>query len=59
MNENDLIYTFAKENMISASGLLSLMMPQASGVGIGVKGLDGRYQLANKAMETLLGKSAE
>jgi diguanylate cyclase (GGDEF)-like protein/hemerythrin-like metal-binding protein/PAS domain S-box-containing protein len=59
MNENDLIYSFAKEHMIRASGLLSLMMPQTPGVGIGIKGLDGRYQLANKAMETLFGKSAE
>lgn len=59
MNEYELIYSFAKEHMIRASGLLSLMMPQTPGVGIGVKGLDGRYQLANKAMETLLGKSSE
>lgn len=59
MNENDLIYSFAKEHVIRASGLLSLLMPQTSGVGIVVKGLDGRYQLANKAMESLLGKSSE
>ena len=58
MNENNLIYTLAKEHMARASGLLSLLIPQTSGVGIGVKGLDGRYQLVNKAMETLLGKSA-
>jgi diguanylate cyclase (GGDEF)-like protein/PAS domain S-box-containing protein len=59
MNDDKLIYTFAKEHVIRASGLLSLLMPQTSGVGIGVKGLDGRYQLANHAMEALLGKSAE
>jgi len=59
MNENDLIYAFAKEHMTRASGLLSLMMPQTPGVGIGVKGLNGRYQLANKTMETLFGKSTE
>ena len=59
MNQDELIYNFAKEHVIRASGLLSLLMPQTSGVGIGVKGLDGRYQLANKAMETLFGKSAE
>jgi len=59
MNESDLIATFATEQMIRASGLLSLLMPQAAGVGIGVKGLDGRYQLANKAMEALTGRRAE
>jgi diguanylate cyclase (GGDEF)-like protein/hemerythrin-like metal-binding protein len=34
-------------------------MSQTSGIGIGIKGLDGRYQLTNKTMETLVGKSAE
>lgn len=58
MNEHNLIYTLAKEYMTRASNLLSLLMPQTSGVGIGVKGLDGRYQLANRAMEALLGKNA-
>ncbi len=54
MENSDLINAFAKEQVIRASGLLSLLMPQASGIGIGVKGLDGRYLLANKAMESLL-----
>lgn len=52
------MYTFAKEHVIRASGLLSLLMPQTSGVGIGVKGLDGRYELSNLAMEALLGKTS-
>src|SRR5664279_3875533 len=30
-----------------------------SGIGIGVKSLDGRYRLTNQTMETLVGKSAE
>ena len=59
MSENELLDTFAKEHVIRASGLLSLLMPQTSGVGLGLKGLDGRYQLVNRVMETLLGKSAE
>ncbi len=58
MNDRDLICAFAKEHVIRASGLLSLLMPQASGVGIGVKGLDGRYQMVNTVMETLFNKSA-
>jgi hypothetical protein len=48
-----------KKASFGASGLLSLLMSQTSGIGIGVKGLDGRYQLTNKTMETLVGKSAE
>jgi diguanylate cyclase (GGDEF)-like protein/hemerythrin-like metal-binding protein len=59
MNESDLINSFTKKHKITPSGLLSLMMPKTSGVGIGIKALDGRYQLANKTMETLFGKSAE
>ena len=59
MSENTLIDTFAKEHLIRASGLLSLLMPQTSGVGIGVKGLDGHYLLVNRAMETLFGKGIE
>ena len=48
-----------KQASFGASGLLSLLASQTSGIGIGVKGLDGRYQRTNQAMETLLGKSAE
>ena len=59
MHENDGISRVTKEQMVSASALLALLMPQASGVGIGIKDLDGRYQLANKAMETLFGKGAD
>ncbi|WP_301102372.1 diguanylate cyclase [Propionivibrio sp.] len=59
MNKAELSYTFAKEHVIRASALLSLLMPQASGIGIGVKGLDGRYLLVSKALETLFGKSLE
>ena len=58
MTENETIQSLAKEHVICASGLLSLLMPQTSGVGIGIKGLDGRYQVANPALETLFGKSA-
>jgi len=40
MNENDLIYSFAKEHVIRASGLVALMMPQTLGAGIAVKAMD-------------------
>ncbi|MFZ4481221.1 MAG: diguanylate cyclase [Rhodoferax sp.] len=59
MNENDLIYSFAREHVIQASGLVALLMPQTFDVPMGVKGLDGRYRLANKAMQDLLNMSAE
>lgn len=59
MNDNNLIQGQAEEHVIRASGLLSLLMPQASGVGIAVKGLDGRYRMINKAIETLFGKSTK
>ncbi len=59
MRENELAHTFAKEHVIRASGLLSLLMPQASGLGICVKDMDGRYQLANDAMEALFGISVD
>jgi len=59
MSNGNQVYTFTEGQVIRASGLLSLLMQQASGVGIGLKGLDGRYQLANQTMEALFGKSAE
>lgn len=59
MIENDLIYNFARQHGIGASGLVAMLMPQTFGAGIGVKSLDGRYQLANKAMENLLCGSAQ
>ncbi len=59
MREKELIHTFAKEHVIRASGLLSLLMPQASGLGICVKDMGGRYQLANDAMEALFGISVD
>lgn len=58
MKQHELLYGIAKEHVIRASGLLSLLMPGTSGVGIGVKGLDGRYQLTNQAMESLIGRNA-
>ena len=57
MDENDLINALAKEHMVRASGLLALLMPPNSGIAFAIKGLEGRYQLVNKAMETLLGKN--
>lgn len=59
MNENDLIYSFAKEHVIRPSGLVALMMPQTLGAGIAVKTVDGRYLLVNQAMQKFFKKSFE
>ena len=59
MHADDLNHALFEEQVIRAPGLLSLLMPRTSGVAIGVKRLDGHYQLANKAMEKLFGKSAD
>ena len=58
MNENDLIYHFAKEHVIQASGLVALLMPQTFGLAMAVKSLNGRYLLSNKAMQDLFNRSA-
>ena len=58
MYETDLIYNFANAHAIRPSGLVSLMMPQTLGAGIGVKSLNGRYLLVNQAMERFFNKSA-
>ncbi|HRD93850.1 MAG TPA: diguanylate cyclase [Accumulibacter sp.] len=55
MNEDDLIQTtLADDGVIQMAGLLPLLMHVGGGVGFGVKGLDGRYRLANPVMERLL-----
>ncbi|WP_186406630.1 diguanylate cyclase [Candidatus Accumulibacter aalborgensis] len=54
MNENDLIQAIASDGIIRVAGLLSLLMPESGGVGFGVKGLDGRYRLANRMLDRLL-----
>ena len=59
MNSNDLIYHFANENVLQASGLVSLLLTQNFGIGIAVKGLDGRYRLVNSVMEEILEQRAE
>ncbi|MDI1244830.1 MAG: diguanylate cyclase [Rhodoferax sp.] len=59
MNENDLIYGFAKEHVIEASGLIALMLPQTFGAGIAVKAMDGRYKLVNQAMQSYFRKTSE
>lgn len=59
MKENDLNELLAKDGMIPVSGLLTLMMPGGDGLGFGVKGLDGRYQLGNRMMTQLLHPGAE
>ncbi len=51
--------TLFEKASFGVSGVPSLLFSQPAGIGIGIKSLDGRYQLANKTMETLLGKSAE
>ncbi|MDD5031007.1 MAG: bacteriohemerythrin [Rhodoferax sp.] len=59
MNENDLIYQFAKENVIQPSGLIALMMPQTFGAGIAIKAMDGRYKLVNRVMQSYFDKTFE
>jgi diguanylate cyclase (GGDEF)-like protein/hemerythrin-like metal-binding protein len=49
---------FRQQASDEASDLLSLLS-KSNGFGIAVKGLDGRYQLTNTRMQTLVGKSAE
>ena len=56
MNENELTHAIAREHVNLASGLLSLMVPQSAGAGVGLKGLDGRYRIANLALEALAGQ---
>lgn len=43
--------------VIPMAALLALLMPSSAAVGFAVKGLDGRYQLSNQAIERLLGRS--
>jgi len=59
MKENELNEILARDGMIPMSGLLALMMPSGEGLGFGVKGLDGRYQLGNRVMTRLLHPGAE
>lgn len=59
MIENDPIAIFAKEHLIPVSGLVALLMPQTFGAGIGVKGLDGRYRVVNKAMQEVFDQGVE
>ena len=49
----------SRRRSFGVSGVPSLLFSQPAGIGIGIKSLDGRYQLVNKTMETLVGKSAE
>jgi diguanylate cyclase (GGDEF)-like protein/hemerythrin-like metal-binding protein len=59
MNDADLLHNFARDHVIRPSDLLSQLVPRATTVGIAVKGLDGRYRITNKVMESLFGRSAE
>lgn len=59
MNENNLIYSFAKAHVIQASGLIALMMPQTLGAGVAVKAMDGRYKLVNQVMQSYFSKTSQ
>ena len=59
MNENDLIYSFARAHVIQTSSLIALMMPQTFGAGIAVKTMDGRYKLVNQVMQSYFNKTFE
>lgn len=57
MNENELTHAIARDHVNLASGLLAMMVPQASGAGIGLKELDGHYRLTNPLLESLAGQA--
>lgn len=52
-------YAVTKQHTLSAPGHLPLLMPKESGiVGIAIKGLQGRYRLVNRAMESMFERRA-
>jgi len=59
MNDNTLILRFAKDHAIQISGLIALLLPQLLGAGMAIKGIDGRYQLANQALLDCFDKTHE
>lgn len=59
MTNDRLIRTLARDGVIHMGGLLPLLMPASANIGFGVKGLDGRYRLANHEMQRLLGNGGE
>ncbi len=59
MNQASPRHPINEAAVIRASGLASLQMPHAADIGTSVKAIDGRYQLVNKAMASLLGKAME
>ncbi len=44
---------------IPTAGLWSWLAPGVTGIGFGIKGLDGRYRVANQALERLLCSGAD
>ncbi|WP_313953690.1 diguanylate cyclase, partial [Accumulibacter sp.] len=56
MIDDELLPALGKGGLVQAAGLLSLLT-HVAGLGFGVKGPDGRYRLANQAMERLLGQN--
>ncbi|MCM8596270.1 diguanylate cyclase [Accumulibacter sp.] len=58
MEEEDLIKAMAEQGIIRMEGMLLLLSPLDHGIGFGVKSLDGRYLLANRALASLVGVEA-
>ncbi|MBP9806294.1 MAG: diguanylate cyclase [Candidatus Accumulibacter sp.] len=58
VNKHTRTQTLANDGVIPIAEMLSLLMAAETGVAFGVKGLDGRYQLANQAMARLLHPAA-
>jgi hypothetical protein len=52
--DRDPIDQLARDALIPMTGLLALLMPGRATVGFAIKGLDGRYRLANRTIERLL-----
>lgn len=58
LNEDTRRPTFARDAVIPSAEMFAVLMSAGSGVAFGVKGLDGRYQLANTTMARLMHPAA-
>jgi diguanylate cyclase (GGDEF)-like protein/hemerythrin-like metal-binding protein len=59
MNTNDKFDALVDDQKIPVSAFTSLLMRQTSVLGLGLKELDGRYRIANKTLDDLLGRDGK
>lgn len=57
--ETAFIDALTASGCIPTAGLWSWLAPGVTGIGFGIKGLDGRYRVANQALERLLGSGSD